>query len=118
MLTRIVSGDGPCEGDDDDAKDEIGLVDLAGHSFGITSDPLTQFAVIFSALIHDGSSTICMNSALCNMIPQLTCRCISLLPNCAPFPYIAGKQLPMFHNIGRHSLQGTDCFLTCSMPTA
>eukprot|EP00980_Cylindrotheca_fusiformis_P010572 scaffold2349_cov110-Cylindrotheca_fusiformis.AAC.4 len=29
------------------------LVDLAGHSYGITSDPLTQFAVVFSAVIHD-----------------------------------------------------------------
>eukprot|EP00980_Cylindrotheca_fusiformis_P008670 scaffold1849_cov115-Cylindrotheca_fusiformis.AAC.8 len=29
------------------------LVDLAGHSYGITSDPLTQFAVVFSAIIHD-----------------------------------------------------------------
>eukprot|EP00980_Cylindrotheca_fusiformis_P001922 scaffold437_cov111-Cylindrotheca_fusiformis.AAC.20 len=28
-------------------------VDLSGHSYGITSDPLTQFAVIFSAIIHD-----------------------------------------------------------------
>eukprot|EP00980_Cylindrotheca_fusiformis_P027886 scaffold22563_cov128-Cylindrotheca_fusiformis.AAC.3 len=28
-------------------------VDLAGHSYGITSDPLTQFTVVFSALIHD-----------------------------------------------------------------
>lgn len=25
------------------------------HSYGITSDPLTQFAVVFSALIHDGT---------------------------------------------------------------
>ena len=29
------------------------LVDLVGHSYGITSDPLTQFACVFSALIHD-----------------------------------------------------------------
>ncbi|CAJ1959221.1 unnamed protein product [Cylindrotheca closterium] len=29
------------------------LMDLAGHSYGITSDPLTQFAVVFSAIIHD-----------------------------------------------------------------
>eukprot|EP00526_Cylindrotheca_closterium_P001661 CAMPEP_0113641374 /NCGR_PEP_ID=MMETSP0017_2-20120614/21721_1 /TAXON_ID=2856 /ORGANISM="Cylindrotheca closterium" /LENGTH=1133 /DNA_ID=CAMNT_0000552715 /DNA_START=78 /DNA_END=3479 /DNA_ORIENTATION=+ /assembly_acc=CAM_ASM_000147 len=29
------------------------LTDLAGHSYGITSDPLTQFAVVFSAIIHD-----------------------------------------------------------------
>eukprot|EP00980_Cylindrotheca_fusiformis_P012967 scaffold3236_cov66-Cylindrotheca_fusiformis.AAC.33 len=33
--------------------DDIDLIDLAGHSYGITSDPLTQFAVVFSAVIHD-----------------------------------------------------------------
>jgi hypothetical protein len=27
---------------------------LHDHTYGITSDPLTQFAGIFSALIHDG----------------------------------------------------------------
>jgi hypothetical protein len=27
--------------------------DLHDYTFGITSDPITQFAVIFSALIHD-----------------------------------------------------------------
>eukprot|EP00526_Cylindrotheca_closterium_P004051 CAMPEP_0113631926 /NCGR_PEP_ID=MMETSP0017_2-20120614/16591_1 /TAXON_ID=2856 /ORGANISM="Cylindrotheca closterium" /LENGTH=1166 /DNA_ID=CAMNT_0000542455 /DNA_START=14 /DNA_END=3514 /DNA_ORIENTATION=+ /assembly_acc=CAM_ASM_000147 len=32
---------------------DVSLVDLAGHSYGITSDPLTQFAVVFSAIIHD-----------------------------------------------------------------
>eukprot|EP00980_Cylindrotheca_fusiformis_P007116 scaffold1490_cov115-Cylindrotheca_fusiformis.AAC.1 len=31
----------------------VDLVDLAEHSYGITSDPLTQFTVVFSALIHD-----------------------------------------------------------------
>eukprot|EP00980_Cylindrotheca_fusiformis_P005057 scaffold1072_cov124-Cylindrotheca_fusiformis.AAC.3 len=31
----------------------VDLVDLAGHSYGITSDPLTQFSVVFSAIIHD-----------------------------------------------------------------
>eukprot|EP00980_Cylindrotheca_fusiformis_P005075 scaffold1075_cov104-Cylindrotheca_fusiformis.AAC.5 len=34
-------------------SDSMDLVDLAGHSYGITSDPLTQFTVVFSALIHD-----------------------------------------------------------------
>eukprot|EP00980_Cylindrotheca_fusiformis_P006783 scaffold1417_cov113-Cylindrotheca_fusiformis.AAC.1 len=34
-------------------SDSVDLVDLAGHSYGITSDPLTQFTVVFSALIHD-----------------------------------------------------------------
>jgi 3'5'-cyclic nucleotide phosphodiesterase/Adenylate and Guanylate cyclase catalytic domain len=27
--------------------------DLRGHAYGITSDPLTQFAMVYSALIHD-----------------------------------------------------------------
>eukprot|EP00980_Cylindrotheca_fusiformis_P019552 scaffold6776_cov124-Cylindrotheca_fusiformis.AAC.7 len=31
----------------------VDLAELAGHSYGITSDPLTQFTVVFSALIHD-----------------------------------------------------------------
>jgi len=29
------------------------LEELSGHSYGITSDPLTQFSVVFSAVIHD-----------------------------------------------------------------
>ena len=29
-------------------------VDLHDYTHGITSDPLTHFAVVFSALIHDG----------------------------------------------------------------
>eukprot|EP00980_Cylindrotheca_fusiformis_P008567 scaffold1820_cov129-Cylindrotheca_fusiformis.AAC.8 len=33
--------------------DSMNLAELAGHSYGITSDPLTQFTVVFSALIHD-----------------------------------------------------------------
>eukprot|EP00980_Cylindrotheca_fusiformis_P014464 scaffold3861_cov112-Cylindrotheca_fusiformis.AAC.1 len=33
--------------------ESVDLVNLAGHSYGITSDPLTQFAVVFSAIIHD-----------------------------------------------------------------
>eukprot|EP00980_Cylindrotheca_fusiformis_P007042 scaffold1479_cov127-Cylindrotheca_fusiformis.AAC.1 len=60
LLTRIVKvGEGnglavssstyPAAGGNDE-----NLVDLlAGHSYGITSDPLTQFAVLFSAIIHD-----------------------------------------------------------------
>jgi len=35
------------------SSNQTGLVDLACHSYGITSDPLTQFSVIFSAVIHD-----------------------------------------------------------------
>ena len=51
LLSRIVNvndGNGLS-----DPSSDVSLVDLAGHSYGITSDPLTQFAVIFSAIIHD-----------------------------------------------------------------
>eukprot|EP00980_Cylindrotheca_fusiformis_P013555 scaffold3456_cov112-Cylindrotheca_fusiformis.AAC.1 len=34
-------------------SESANLVHLAGRSYGITSDPLTQFAVVFSAIIHD-----------------------------------------------------------------
>jgi hypothetical protein len=44
LLSRIVAPD------NDFGKNEI---DLHDHTYGITSDPLTQFAVVLSALIHD-----------------------------------------------------------------
>jgi len=43
LLGRIVAPD--LEGDD--------ARELHDHTYGITSDPLTQFAVVFSALLHD-----------------------------------------------------------------
>eukprot|EP00980_Cylindrotheca_fusiformis_P011512 scaffold2705_cov67-Cylindrotheca_fusiformis.AAC.1 len=51
LLTRIVQvgeGNGLAA-----SNDPVNLADLAGHSYGITSDPLTQFAVVYSAIIHD-----------------------------------------------------------------
>eukprot|EP00980_Cylindrotheca_fusiformis_P025086 scaffold13020_cov105-Cylindrotheca_fusiformis.AAC.2 len=53
LLARIVNIDdrnGLAAGN---PSDRVDLNDLAGHSYGITSDPLTQFAVVFSAIIHD-----------------------------------------------------------------
>eukprot|EP00980_Cylindrotheca_fusiformis_P026482 scaffold16265_cov115-Cylindrotheca_fusiformis.AAC.1 len=51
LLTRIVNVD---DGNGlRTPRDTIDLADLAGHSYGITSDPLTQFSVVFSAIIHD-----------------------------------------------------------------
>ena len=55
LLTRIVSSGEP---GNNDISSEIDLVDRAGHSYGITSDPLTQFSVIFSAIIHDAEVSI------------------------------------------------------------
>lgn len=44
---------------------DIALV-LHDHTYGITSDPLTQFACIYSALIHDVDHTGVPNSQLVN----------------------------------------------------
>lgn len=43
LLSRIVAPDIDIEGHED----------LHDHTYGITSDPLTQFACVFAALIHD-----------------------------------------------------------------
>ncbi|CAJ1960174.1 unnamed protein product [Cylindrotheca closterium] len=53
LLSRIVNtGDGNGLGRTN-RRPSVNMIDLAGHSYGITSDPLTQFAVVFSAIIHD-----------------------------------------------------------------
>jgi hypothetical protein len=44
LLSRIIAPDLDIEGDDKKLHD---------HTYGITSDPLTWFACVFSALIHD-----------------------------------------------------------------
>lgn len=55
LLSRIVA---PSEFDfeerefDRDGKTKVAST-LHDHTYGITSDPLTQFACVFSALIHD-----------------------------------------------------------------
>jgi hypothetical protein len=50
LLSRIVAPDEVLKGDDE--ADQFGL-SLHDHTYGITSDPLTQFSVVLSALIHD-----------------------------------------------------------------
>mmetsp|Transcript_42744 Transcript_42744/g.103121 ORF Transcript_42744/g.103121 Transcript_42744/m.103121 type:complete len:576 (+) Transcript_42744:1120-2847(+) len=50
LLSRIVAPSEILDTEDD--EDDIAAA-LHDHTFGITSDPLTQFAVILSALIHD-----------------------------------------------------------------
>jgi hypothetical protein len=49
LLSRIVAPNIELEGDDDDAAANL----VHDHTYGITSNPLTQFAVVLSALIHD-----------------------------------------------------------------
>jgi len=52
LLSRIVTPDTVLA--DNEREDHEIISDLHDHTYGITSDPLTQFAVVFSALIHDG----------------------------------------------------------------
>jgi len=56
LLSRIVAPDIDLEGDEE----------LHDHTYGITSDPLTQFACVFSALIHDVDHPGVPNSQLVN----------------------------------------------------
>eukprot|EP00980_Cylindrotheca_fusiformis_P017709 scaffold5563_cov94-Cylindrotheca_fusiformis.AAC.2 len=58
MLARIVKVDGEENGFAANSgiqrvNNDRHLDDLVTHGYGITSDPLTQFAVVFSAVIHD-----------------------------------------------------------------
>ena len=53
LLTRIVDADDQRNSLDGNIPINHELKDTSGHSYGITSDPLTQFAVVFSAVIHD-----------------------------------------------------------------
>lgn len=50
LLSRIVAPDEVLKGDDEEQNVALSLHD---HTYGITSDPLTQFSVVLAALIHD-----------------------------------------------------------------
>ena len=50
LLSRIVTVDTTKQ---TSGPQDLDAEDYAGHSYGITNDPLTQFAVVFSAIIHD-----------------------------------------------------------------
>lgn len=52
LLSRIVAPDDVLSKENED--DQKVCKNLHDHTFGITSDPLTQLAVVISALIHDG----------------------------------------------------------------
>ena len=52
LLSRIVKPTDMVTGNSSDDKT------MHDHTFGITSDPLTQFACVLSALIHDGKSIL------------------------------------------------------------
>lgn len=63
LMNRIVAPDGAYEASGDGKKDEIAST-LHDYTYGITSDPLTQFACVFAALIHDADHPGVPNSQL------------------------------------------------------
>ena len=53
LLARIVAADDVLDrGENANASDDLGW-SIHDHTYGITSDPMTQFTVILSAMIHD-----------------------------------------------------------------
>jgi hypothetical protein len=67
LLSRIVA---PNLSKEDQQKGNIAST-LHDHTYGITSDPLTQFACVFSALIHDVDHTGVPNTQLAKENPHL-----------------------------------------------
>lgn len=55
LLSRIVAPDSVLSSEDDN-QDEV-VRKLHDFTFGITSDPMTQFAAVLAALIHDVDHT-------------------------------------------------------------
>jgi hypothetical protein len=53
LLSRIVAPSEVLDGYRDVTNKKDLMTTLHDHTYGITSDPLTQFACVFSALIHD-----------------------------------------------------------------
>lgn len=73
LLTRIVAPFDVMDDYRDHTSKEL-LSTLHDHTYGITSDPLTQFACVFSALIHDVDHAGIPNSQLVNENSELASR--------------------------------------------
>lgn len=60
LMKRIITPDDHVDG----SNKPLNPAEFYGSTFGISSDPLTQFAVVFSALIHDSDHTGLSNTTL------------------------------------------------------
>jgi 3'5'-cyclic nucleotide phosphodiesterase len=63
LLSRIVAPSDVLDDYRDRARKDL-VSTLHDHTYGITSDPLTQFACVFSALIHDADHSGAPNTQL------------------------------------------------------
>ena len=63
LLSRIIAPDSVLSAEDGD-EDEV-IKQLHEHTYGITSDPMTQFAAVVAALIHDVDHTGVPNAQVC-----------------------------------------------------
>ena len=70
LLKRIVAPDIDVHDGGEASRQKIAL-GLHDYTYGITSDPLTHFAVVFSALIHDADHRGVSNGQLGIEIPEL-----------------------------------------------
>jgi hypothetical protein len=71
LMSRIVGADFVETLDDEEEDDGKLLAKIHDHTYGIASDPLTQFACVFSALIHDVDHTGVPNTQLIKENPSL-----------------------------------------------
>ena len=73
LLSRIVA---PADVFDDyrDRANKDLTTTLHDHTYGITSDPLTQFGCVFSAMIHDVDHAGVPNTQLVHESPELSSR--------------------------------------------
>jgi len=83
LLARIVAPDlasindrhdERCDDNNNTAHIINDMKDLHDHTFGITSDPLTQFAVVFSALVHDVDHRGVPNFVLAKEEPKMAAK--------------------------------------------
>ena len=70
LLSRIVAPSDALA----NSHDHNVALEMHDHTYGITSDPLTQFACVFSALIHDVGHTGVPNTQLANENADLASR--------------------------------------------
>jgi class 3 adenylate cyclase len=64
LLSRVVAPDDVLNINNEDTSSKGLALSLHDFTFGLTSDPLTQFAIVFSALIHDVDHLGVSNSQL------------------------------------------------------